>query len=88
VTEDEGQILLTVDDSGPGIPAPERERVFDRFYRHAGNEQGAREETGSGLGLAIVSSIARRHGASVHLMDSALEGLRVAVLFARSARPA
>jgi two-component system OmpR family sensor kinase/two-component system sensor histidine kinase QseC len=88
VTEDEEQILLTVDDSGPGILAPERERVFDRFYRHAGNEQGAGEETGSGLGLAIVRSIAQRHAASVHLMDSALGGLRAAVLFVRSARSA
>jgi two-component system OmpR family sensor kinase len=49
-----------VSDSGPGIPADERERVFDRFYRGVGSDA-----PGSGLGLAIVRSIAERHGASV-----------------------
>ena len=67
--------LLTVDDSGPGIPPDERERVFERFVRGA----AAAEATGSGLGLAIVQSIARRHGASVTLSDAPLGGLRVAV---------
>lgn len=84
VAQDAGQIVLTVDDSGPGIPASERERVFDRFYRRAGDEQGEHEETGSGLGLAIVRSIAQRHRASVHMIDSPLGGLRVVVRFARA----
>ena len=69
--------LLLVDDTGPGIPAEERERVFDRFHRRASGE-----ETGSGLGLAIVRSIAERHGAEVTLGDSPLGGLRVTVRFA------
>lgn len=72
----EGQWLLSVDDSGPGIPLQERERVFDRFYRRAGNE-----EPGSGLGLAIVRSIAERHGARVTLTQAGLGGLGVGVLF-------
>ncbi len=67
--------LLTVDDSGPGIPPAERERVFERFVRGAASA----EASGSGLGLAIVLSIARRHGASVVLADAPLGGLRVAV---------
>ena len=57
--------LLTVRDSGPGIPASERERVFDRFYRVPG--EAAAGVTGSGLGLAIVKRIADRHGATVSL---------------------
>jgi two-component system OmpR family sensor kinase/two-component system sensor histidine kinase QseC len=69
-------VTLTVDDAGTGIPAGERERVFDRFYRRA---DGSTE--GSGLGLAIVRSVADRHGASVTLGDSPLGGLRVAVHF-------
>jgi two-component system OmpR family sensor kinase/two-component system sensor histidine kinase QseC len=77
VTHDEGRPILLVDDAGPGIPAAERERVFDRFYRRA--DPG---ETGSGLGLAIVRSIATAHGASVELADSPLGGLRVVVRFA------
>jgi two-component system OmpR family sensor kinase/two-component system sensor histidine kinase QseC len=86
LTEDGEQVVLTVDDSGPGIPASDRLRVFDRFYRRATHESAGREETGSGLGLAIVRSIADRHAATVQLMDSALGGLRVAVRFARSSR--
>ena len=61
VVHDGGGALLQVDDAGPGIPAEDRERVFDRFYRRASGD-----ETGSGLGLAIVRSIAERHGADSH----------------------
>jgi two-component system OmpR family sensor kinase/two-component system sensor histidine kinase QseC len=73
----EGTALLQVDDSGPGIPPDERERVFDRFYRRS-----ATPEQGSGLGLAIVRSIADRHGAALALHDSPLGGLRVSLRFA------
>jgi two-component system OmpR family sensor kinase/two-component system sensor histidine kinase QseC len=76
VGEEGGAAWLRVDDSGPGIPADERARVFDRFYRHApGNEAG------TGLGLAIVRSMADRHHASVALADSPLGGLRVELRF-------
>ncbi len=69
--------LVTVEDSGPGIPEGDRARVLDRFYRVSGG--GA---TGSGLGLAIVKSIADMHGAVVVLDDSErLGGLRVRVTF-------
>jgi len=70
---------LAVADTGPGIPAAEREHVFDRFYRSAGS--GA--ANGSGLGLAIVRAVAQRHGAQVALGDAPGAGLRVTVLFAR-----
>lgn len=58
-------VTLSVEDSGPGIPAPERERVFNRFYRVPGSAAA-----GSGLGLAIVKSIAQRHGATLSLDQS------------------
>jgi two-component system OmpR family sensor kinase/two-component system sensor histidine kinase QseC len=76
VSVDDGAPLLQVDDSGPGVPAEDRERVFGRFYR-----RGASDEPGTGLGLAIVQGIAQRHGARVTLGDSALGGLRVQVTF-------
>lgn len=57
-----GVVLLQVEDSGPGIPEAERERVFQPFYRLLGS--GAE---GSGLGLSIVQEIARRHGAQIEL---------------------
>ena len=67
--------VLTVTDNGPGIPAAERERVFDRFYRVPDAPTG-----GSGLGLAIVAEIAQAHGGQVALED-AQPGLRVRVTF-------
>jgi signal transduction histidine kinase len=67
-------VTVCVDDSGPGIPAEERPRVFDRFYRRAGSDT-----PGSGLGLAIVRAIADRHRAEVRLDDSPLGGLRIVV---------
>ena len=79
VAIEQGRPLLTVADSGPGIPSAERERVFDRFYRRTEAAEGA--EPGSGLGLAIVRVIADRHGASVDLDDSPLGGLLVRVRF-------
>ncbi|MDB6086439.1 MAG: hypothetical protein JWN43_4320 [Gammaproteobacteria bacterium] len=68
--------VFEVVDTGPGISAAERERVFDRFYRRptaTGN--------GTGLGLAIVKAIAARHGAQVHLDEAERGGLRVTVSF-------
>jgi len=70
------KICLAVDDSGPGIPREDRERVFERFYRRLGT--GA---AGSGLGLSIVRRIAELHEAGIDLLDSDLGGLRVAVCF-------
>ena len=80
VSQPEGRPKLQVDDSGPGIPPAERERVFDRFYRRS-----LGDESGSGLGLAIVRSVAQRHGAEVALEDSPLGGLRVTLRFAAGA---
>ena len=68
---------MAVEDSGPGIPEAEQERVFDRFYRVPGSEAA-----GSGLGLAIVKTVADRQGAQVQLgRSAALGGLRVEVRF-------
>jgi two-component system sensor histidine kinase TctE len=61
--ENHGGAWLQVEDNGPGIPAAERARVFQRFVRL---DPGA---TGSGLGLAIVRDIARLHGARVELSE-------------------
>jgi len=56
--------LVTVTDTGPGIPPEERERVFARFHRIPGTAA-----TGSGLGLALARSIAGRHGGEIVLQD-------------------
>ena len=77
----DGAAVLQVDDAGPGIPAADRERVFDRFFRRT-----ASDGDGSGLGLAIVRGVAERHRAAVLLGESPSGGLRVTVRFP-GARP-
>ncbi len=57
-----GQAWLTVEDSGPGIPESDAERIFERFYRLPGSES-----SGSGLGLAIVRQIAEQHGGTIRV---------------------
>ena len=74
--QDGRQAVLCVDDSGPGIAAADRERVFDRFYRGTQAQQHA---GGSGVGLAIVQAVAQRHGGTVRLDTSPLGGLRAEV---------
>lgn len=69
-------VVLTVMDSGPGIPIAERQEVLKRFYRlHQG------EHPGSGLGLAIVQRIADLHRARVTLDETDGVGLKVVVAF-------
>lgn len=70
-------VRLTVDDDGPGVPPPERERVFDRFARL--DDGRARSDGGVGLGLAVVKATAERHGGSATCSDSPLGGARFEV---------
>ena len=64
-----GHSVLSVTDTGPGIPAAMRERVFERFVRATDAET-----EGSGLGLAIVRSIASRHNMTIELVNRADPG--------------
>ncbi|MGE0096868.1 MAG: ATP-binding protein [Hydrogenophaga sp.] len=67
------QVVLVVEDSGPGISESDRDRVLDRFYRVPGTAA-----TGSGLGLAIANAIAQLHGSALELDRSPrLGGLRI-----------
>jgi two-component system, OmpR family, sensor kinase len=71
------QAIVEVEDTGAGIPAEERSRVFDRFYRVPGQNPG---EEGSGLGLAIVKRVVDWHGGEIRLGSGASgSGLRVTV---------
>jgi hypothetical protein len=60
------RILLTVSDSGPGIPETDRSRVVERFVRL----EQSRSEPGSGLGLSLASAVARLHGGELTLSDN------------------
>jgi len=73
-----GNPFLSVEDTGPGIPASAHDRVFERFYRIQGSPGD-----GTGLGLAIVKEVAQRHGASLHIEapDGGPCGTRVVVRF-------
>ena len=70
------EVKLTVTDTGPGIPEPERERVLEPFVRL----DSSRSTPGSGLGLALVAAIVRLHGGRLELADNK-PGLCVALVF-------
>lgn len=73
---DGADVVLTCTDNGPGIPAGERKKVLQRFYRL----ETSRTTPGSGLGLALVSAVADLHGATITLSDRR-PGLQVEIRF-------
>ncbi|MEO8038122.1 MAG: HAMP domain-containing sensor histidine kinase [Betaproteobacteria bacterium] len=66
VVAERATVIVRVSDRGPGVPATERERIFEPFYRVRGT---AETGSGVGLGLALVREIARRHGGDAHCED-------------------
>ncbi|WP_307249136.1 sensor histidine kinase [Catenuloplanes indicus] len=77
VGTDRDRHLIAVTDDGPGIPAADRERVFDRFTRL--DDARARDAGGSGLGLAIVREVVRLHHGTITLADATPAGLRAEI---------
>ena len=75
-----GEYLVTVADSGPGIPIDAQLHIFDRFYR-SDRDRRASATSGAGLGLAIAAWVAQTHGGSVSLEASSSAGSRFAVRF-------
>jgi signal transduction histidine kinase len=65
-TTEGDRAIVSVSDNGPGIPASERERVFERFARL----DQARTKPGNGLGLALVKAVAEQHGGTLQLADN------------------
>lgn len=74
----DGIARIDVEDSGPGVPAEDYKRVFDRFYR-VGGDRHASKVIGSGLGLSIVQHIVNLHGGRIALGKSRLGGLKVEI---------
>ncbi|MBS1962135.1 MAG: PAS domain-containing protein [Bdellovibrionales bacterium] len=77
--DEEGEILLRIEDTGPGIPAEHHDRLFERFYRVDKGRQ--RETGGTGLGLAIVKHIMQRHGGAVWVQSDMGRGSRFTCQF-------
>ena len=73
------RILLTVADTGPGIPEADRGRVVERFVRL----EQSRSEPGSGLGLSLAAAVARLHGGELKLEDNQ-PGLRGIIALPRA----
>lgn len=71
------EAVLTIDDDGPGIPEPERDRVLQRFVRL--DEARSRDDGGSGLGLSIVDEVVQAHGGRTSISQSPLGGARIQV---------
>jgi signal transduction histidine kinase len=80
VADDGRRVRLSVCDEGPGIPAAERDRVFERFYR----ADPARATGGAGLGLAIARWIVDLHGGSIRVEEHAPHGARMVVELPRA----
>jgi two-component system sensor histidine kinase SenX3 len=79
VTTDGPDVEIAVRDRGPGIPARDHERIFERFYRI--ERPAAREGGGTGLGLAIVRHVAARHGGRVTVKSAEGEGSKFLLRF-------
>ena len=70
-------LIIYVDDDGPGISKNEYEKVIKPFYRI--DESRGQNKSGVGLGLSIANDIIRSHGGNISLEESPLNGLRVKI---------
>lgn len=80
LTKQSGRVRLAVEDSGPGIPQAERERIWEAYYR--ADVGDGLEIAGTGIGLAVVRELARQHDAETSVTDRAGGGARFVIDFA------
>lgn len=80
--QENGWVIFTVEDQGPGIPTGQQRRVFDRFESRS---QGSTHR-GAGLGLSIAKSLVELHGGDIHLESEPGKGTRVTVKFPERGR--
>ena len=75
----DGHTILSVEDTGIGVPEAEQERIFERFYRV--DKSHSRQIGGTGLGLSIVKHGAIYHNARVEISSKVDEGTKVSIIF-------
>jgi signal transduction histidine kinase/CheY-like chemotaxis protein len=75
---DDSQVVLTVSDTGIGIPQDEQAHIFERFHRVPGDQQ-----SGSGIGLALVADMTAAHGGSVRVASEPGQGSQFVVVLPR-----
>jgi len=73
----QGQLLLRIQDCGPGVDQGDLERIFERFYRIDPSRQ--RADGGTGLGLAIAKSVVEKHNGSIYAQSQPGEGLTIEI---------
>lgn len=83
LADGDGELRLSIDDSGPGVPEAELERVFEPFVRL--EESRNRDTGGTGLGLAIARDLVRGHGGEIRLENRREGGLRATIVLPKSA---
>ena len=79
VTSDERQVSFMVEDTGPGIPPEDLDRIFMRFYRR--DSSRSRDTGGSGLGLSIAKSLVERQGGHINVASEVGKGTRFTFAF-------
>lgn len=79
IQSENGRVLLSVKDTGIGIPKEHQERIFERFYRV--DKSRSKQSGGTGLGLAIVKHIVAQHGAEINLESEPGKGTEIRILF-------
>ncbi len=82
VRDEDGSVVLSVSDTGIGIPGEHQARVFERFYRV--DKSHSKEVGGTGLGLSIVKHSARIHGAKIEMQSTPGEGTTITLRFPKS----
>lgn len=80
--ESDASCTITIEDDGPGLNAEEKSQAFNRFFR--GSNASGQGIEGSGLGLPVVKSIVEAHSGTVHLQDSEIGGLSIAITLPKS----
>jgi two-component system sensor histidine kinase MtrB len=82
VQRDGGELLVLVDDAGPGVPVEDRERIFERF---ATSRAARGSSSGTGLGLALAAQMIRAHGGVLWCTDRPGQGARFVASLPREA---